>query len=196
MTTTNRRIYNWAIQRTESSKSHLWIGLLFLLELILFIPLDAILLFFCLQNRSKIPYYILIAALASTLSGLCGFLVGHLLWDLAGHFILNHFIAASSFERFAGHYQVYENWAIFLGSLIPFPLKILSLSAGIFHLGLPAFLSFLFLARSLRFTLIGIAMYFWGDVVKGFIDRHFNRLLVLVGAKVALGFAFFWAIAN
>jgi membrane protein YqaA with SNARE-associated domain len=190
------RIYNWAIQRTESSRAPLWIGLLFFLELILFIPLDAILLFFCLQKRSRIPYYVLIAAIASTISGLCGYLLGHLLWDLIGPYVTDNLIAASSFDRFAGHYQDYENWAVFGGSLLPFPLKILSLSAGIFHLKLAPFLGFLFLGRALRFSLIGITMYFWGEKVKAFVDRHFNRLLLLIGAKVALGLTFFWALAN
>jgi hypothetical protein len=36
----------------------------------------------------------------------------------------------------------------------------------------------------------------WGDRIKGFIDRHFNSLLVAFGAKVALTFAFFWALGS
>lgn len=196
MSANTGRVYNWAIRRTESKRSPLWIGLLFFLELILFIPLDAILLFFCLQNRAKIPYYIVIAAIASTLSGLAGYLMGHLLWDLIGPYVLNHWISASSFDRFANHYQLYENWAVIGGSLLPFPLKLLSLSAGLFHLGLAPFLGCLFLARSLRFFLVGAMVYFWGEKVKSFVDRHFNRLLLLVGAKLAIGLAFFWAIAR
>lgn len=190
------RIYNWAIRRTESSRSPLWIGLLFFLELVLFIPLDAILLFFCLQNRSKIFYYATIATIASTISGLSGYLAGHLLWDLIGPFVLDHWISPASFKQFANHYQAYENWAIFVGSLLPFPLKLLSLSAGVFHLGLAPFLGCLFLARGLRFFLVGFTVYFWGEKVKNFVDRHFNSLLLLIGAKLALGLAFFWAIAN
>ncbi len=196
MSTNTGRIYNWAIRRTESKRSPLWVGLLFFLELILFIPLDAILLFFCLQNRSKIFYYVLIAAAASTLSALCGYLVGHLLWDLVGPYVLNHWISAASFDRFASHYQAFEDWAIFGGSLLPFPLKLLSLSAGLFHLKLGSFLGCVFLARSLRFFLVGITVYFWGEKVKSFVDRHFNRLLLLIGAKLAIGLALFWAIAT
>lgn len=192
----NGRVYNWAIRRTESRRSPLWIGLLFFLELVLFIPLDVVLIFFCLQNRRNIGLYVVIATLASTLSGFCGYLLGHFLWDLVGPYIVPHLICPAAFDRFAHHYQAYENWAIFFSSLLPLPLKVISLSAGIFHLGLTAFLSYLFLARLLRFALIGGAMILWGEKVKIFVDRHFHRLLVVVGAKIAVGFGLLWAISH
>ena len=196
MATSNGRFYNWAIQRTESRRAPLWVGLIFFLELILFIPLDLILMFFCLQNRNRILLYILIAALASTLSGLCGYLLGHFLWDLIGPYIVPHIISASVFEHFAQHYQNYEIWAVFFGSLLPIPLKILSLSAGIFHLGVAPFVSFVLLARLLRFSIVGGIIQLWGERVKNFVDNHFKGLLLLIGAKIAIGFAFFYAIAQ
>jgi len=190
------RLYQWAIQRTESNRAPIWIGLIFLLELILVIPLDAILVFFCLQKRRLIFLYVMIASVASTVSGLCGYLLGHFLWDLIGPYVVPHLISALAFEHFAVHYQNFENWAIFIGSFLPLPMKVLSLSAGIFHLGLPSFLGFLFLARFLRFALVGGAMYLWGEQVKTFVDRHFRGLFLIIGAKIAIGFAFFYLIAQ
>jgi membrane protein YqaA with SNARE-associated domain len=192
----NSKIYAWALQRTESKRAPLWIGLLFFLELVLFIPLDAVLLFFCLQNRDRIFLYILITTFASTLSALCGYLLGHFLWDVLGSYIVPHMISTCAFDRFALHYQQHEGLAVFLGACLPFPLKVLSVSAGIFHLGLSQFLSCILAARALRFSLIGIALYFWGEKVKAFVDRHFHRLLLILGAKIALGFAFFWAFTS
>ena len=196
MTINTGRLYNWAIQRTESRRAPLWIGLLFFLELVLFIPLDVILMFFCLQNRQRIFLYVLIASIASTMSAICGYLLGHFLWDMIGSYIVPHFIPASFFDHFASHYQNYESWAIFIGSILPIPLKILSLSAGIFHLGLIPFIVCVFLARSLRFSLVGASMYLWGENVKTFVDRHFSGLLVILGAKIAIGLAFFYTIAQ
>ena len=193
---TNNKFYTWAIRRTESTRAPLWVALLFSLELVLFIPLDAILMFFCLQNRRRIPLYVAIASLASAFSGLLGYLLGHFLWSLVGTYITSHFISAATFEHFASHYQQYENWAIFLGALLPFPLKIVSLSAGIFHLALLPFLTYVLFARTLRFSLVGICMYIWGDKVKALLDKHFRYFMLLLGAKIAIGFGFFWAIAQ
>lgn len=190
------KFYNWAIHKANSPQAPLWIALLFFLELFLFIPLDAILMFFCLQNRSRIFLYVFIAAIASLGSGIIGYLLGHFLWDLVGSYIVPHLISVAQFDRISGHFQVYEHWAIFFGSLLPFPLKALSLTAGVFHFGLLPFSLCMVFARLVRFLLIGGAMALWGERVKNFVERHFHRILVVVGAKVAVALAFFWVLAK
>lgn len=190
------KLYQWALQRTESKHAPLWVGLFFFLELVLFIPLDVVLIFFCLQNRSRIPLYIMIATIASALSASIGYLLGHFLWDLIGPYIVPKLISLSAFERFSGHYQAHESLAVFLGAFLPFPMKVLSLSAGVFHISFLPFLLFVFLARTLRFSLIGISMFLWGEKVKAVVDRHFHRILLILGAKISLGFALFYLFAN
>lgn len=190
------KFYNWAIQKANSTKAPLWLGLLFALELILFIPLDAILMFFCLQKRKNIFLYVTIATVASTISGLVGYMLGHFLWDLIGPYVVPYLISEGSFNNFSHHFQAYENWAVFFGSLLPFPLKILSLVTGVFQLGFAPFMICLCAARLLRFTIVGVAMAIWGVRVKSFLDKHFHRVFMLIGAKVAMAFAFFWIIAR
>lgn len=196
MEKTQPKLYNWAIQKANSPKAPFWVGLLFFLELVLFIPLDAILMFFCLENRKKIFLYVGIAAIGSVVSGLIGYLVGHFLWDLVGSFIVPHVISSSSFNRISNHFQLYENWAVFIGALIPFPLKALSLTAGVFRLGFLPFFLCLSLARILRFVLIGTAILLWGESIKNFVERHFQRIVLLLGAKMAVIFFLFWTISK
>ncbi len=190
------KLYNWALQKANSTKAPLWIALLFSLELVLFVPLDAVLMFFCLQNRNRSFLYVGIAALASTLSALAGYLLGHFLWDLIGPYIVPHLIPSSTFARVAQHFQEYESWAVFFGSLLPFPIKVLSLVAGVFHLGILPFIGCVLLARFIRFALVGGAMVIWGERVKVFVDRHFHRIVMVIGAKIAMAFLFFWALAH
>lgn len=190
------RFYNWAIDKASADKAPLWLGLLFSLELFLLIPLDAVMVFFCLQKRSNIFLYVMIATLASTFSGLIGYLFGQFLWDLAHGWVIPHLISAGSFEKISGHILHYENWAIFFGSLLPFPLKVLSLASGVFELGILPFVTCLAAARVLRFAIVGISMAFWGEKVKKLLDRHFHSLFILLGAKTALAFLFFWVLGN
>lgn len=190
------RLYSWAIQKATSPKAPFWICLLFSLELVLFMPLDAILMFFCLQNRSRIFLYTAIATIASLASGLVGYLLGHFLWDLIGSYVVPHFISTASFDKVSSQFQTYENWAVFFGGLIPFPLKALSLVAGVFHLGILPFALSLAAARTLRFLLIGGTMVIWGEKVKFFVERHFHRIILVIGAKVAMIFLFFWVFSK
>lgn len=196
MKATTTKFYNWAQEKASSSKAPLWLALLFGLECILFIPLDAVLMFFCLQKRRNIFLYILIATIASTLSGLIGYLLGHFLWDLVGNWIVPHLISTATFAKLSAQFQFYESWALFFGALIPFPLKALSVVSGVFHLGVVPFLTYVASARLLRFALVGGTMAIWGERVKLFVDKHFHRIFVIIGAKAAVAGVLFWALAR
>jgi membrane protein YqaA with SNARE-associated domain len=190
------KLYHWATEKANSKRASLWIGLLFSLEIFLFIPLDAILMFFCLQNRQKIFYYVSIAALASLFSACLGYFLGHFLWEWIGPYIVPQFMSLSFFTQIGLHFQQYESWAVFLGALLPFPLKALSLTAGVFHLPLLPFICCLAAARLLRFMIVGAAMVFLGEKVKTFIDQHFHYIILLIAAKLALAIGFFWIVAQ
>jgi membrane protein YqaA with SNARE-associated domain len=190
------KLYNWAIAKAESKRSPFWLSLLFALEIALFLPLDAVLIFFCLQNRKKILLYIALATIASTISGLIGYLLGHFLWDLISPYVVPYMISKASFAKISLHFQRYESWAIFMGALFPFPLKVLTLSAGVFKLGILPFISYFLCARFIRFSLLGGAMMLWGDQVKNFLDRHFHRIILAIGAKLAAVFGFLWFLAK
>lgn len=196
MKTQTTKLYNWAIAKAESKRSSFWISLLFSLEIALFLPLDAVLMFFCLQNRKKILLYIALATVASTMSGLIGYLLGHFLWDLISPYAIPYVISSAAFAKISLHFQQYESWAIFMGALLPFPLKVLTLSAGVFKLGVLPFLSYFLCARFIRFSLLGGAMMIWGDAVKNFLDRHFHSIILAIGAKIAAVFIFLWLLAK
>ncbi|MBU6383723.1 MAG: VTT domain-containing protein [Verrucomicrobia bacterium] len=190
------KLYHWALEKASSKRAPLWLALLFGLELFLIIPLDAVMMFFCLQKRSNIFLYIMIATIASTISGLVGYLLGHFLWDLIGGWVVPHLITAASFAKMAGHIQMYENWAVFISALFPLPLKAISLVSGVFHIEIVPFITCIAIARMIRFSLTGVAMAFWGEKVKAFVDRHFHSLFMILGAKIAAALVFFWVLAK
>lgn len=196
MKATTLRFYNWSIEKASSPKAPFWLSLLFTLECVLFVPLDAILMFFCLQKRSHIFLYIVLATIASTISGLIGYLLGHFLWDLIGGWVVPHLISTASFERLTHQFHQYEHWALFFGALLPLPLKALSLVSGVFQLGIVPFITCVATARLIRFSLIGGAMAIWGEKVKTFLDRHFHRVFLVLGAKITILGAVFWFLAH
>lgn len=191
-----KKIYNWAALKVHSPFSALWLGLVFLTELIFFVPLDAVLVLFCLENPGKRYLYAASATLASIICALAGYFLGLLLWDLVGPYMLNHLISANFFEHICNFYNSYENWTVFLGSFLPLPFKAITLSAGVCEVDLVPFIACVVLARALRFCLVAKASHQWGVEIKGFLDRHFGRVLMAIGAKIALAFTFFWVLSQ
>lgn len=192
----SQKFYNWGVAKANSPHSTKWLGALFFLEVFLFLPLDAILAFFCLQTPRKTALYGTVAAITSTISGLMGYAVGYFLWDLIGSYVVPHLISASLFANMSQHLQAHEGLAIFIGALAPLPIKALSLASGVFHLALPSYLAYMLTARFCRFFLIGGGMCLWGEKGKVFLEQHFHRVVVAIGAKIAIAIALVWALAR
>src|ERR1700733_4609110 len=82
-----RRIYEWGAQKANSPFAPFWLGVIFLLEAVLFLPLDALLMLFCMENPERRFTYALVATGVSVLTAFLGYCVGFLLWDAVGGFI-------------------------------------------------------------------------------------------------------------
>lgn len=191
-----RKVYDWAAQKAFSPMAPLWLGCIFLLEMVLFLPMDALLMLFCLHNPQRRYIYAAVATLASVLIALAGYGVGYLLWDTIGPFVTSHLISPDFFNRLVEHYNAYEHIAVFLGSLLPIPFKAVTISAGFCKLSLGAYLVSVMCARAVRFFFVAEAMHRWGSPIRTFIDKHFRGIVIAIGAKIALTFGFFWALGS
>ncbi len=185
-------MYSWASRKAKSPHSAIWLGAIFLLELMFFLPMDAILLLFCVENPKQRYYYALAAIVASLISGIIGYSLGYAAWEMVGSYLLTHLISNNLFQQIVNHYQYHQHLALFVGAFFPIPFKIVALSAGICELLLSSFLSIILLARSLRFLLIAAASYKWGLPIKSFIEKHFHRFLIIISGKIVLTLLFFW----
>jgi membrane protein YqaA with SNARE-associated domain len=192
MQTGTAKLYNWTIEKASSGIAPFWLGVIFSLEILLIIPLDAVLMFFCLQRRQNILLYICIGTIASTISACIGYLLGYYLWDFIGPWVVPYLVSPALFAKVSAHIQMMEQVAIFVGALLPFPIKAISLCSGVFSLNLATFLSCIATARLVRFTLVGASMAIWGEKVKIFLDRHFNKVFLAIGAKLVITMLVIW----
>ena len=191
-----RKVYEWACQKAFSPMAPLWLALIFLLEMFLFLPMDALLMLFCMHNPQRRFIYAAVATLSSIVIGLIGYWVGYFLWDSVGTFVTEHLISTDFFNRLVDHYNSHEFIAVFMGSFLPIPFKAVTISAGFCKLSLGGFVTAMFFARAIRFFVIAELMQRWGVQIKAFVDKYFGHLIMAFGAKTALTFAFFWILGN
>lgn len=191
----SKKIYEWASNKARSRFAALWLGIIFFLETVFFLPMDAILLLFCMENPAHRYRYSLVATTASVASSIVGYLLGFAVWEALSPYVLDHLISTGFFERISGHYQEHQHLAVFVGSLLPIPFKAVTLSAGVCELALLPFLAAVFMARLTRFYLIAHAVSRWGIQIRAFVSRHFNSIIFAVGAKIALAITFFWMLS-
>ncbi len=191
-----KKLYYWACEKVHSRFAPFWLGLIFAMEIALIIPLDAVLMLYCLQKKEKRWLFAAIATLGSAVSGVIGYLLGWLLWDTIGPYVVGHLISQDFFSKLAEHYANDETLAVMVGSFLPIPFKAITLSAGFCQIPFLPFLACVLAARAIRFFLIAEAVQRWGGQITAFIDRHFSSLMMALGVKVALTISFFFLLSR
>ena len=71
-----KKIYAWASQKANSRFAPLWLGVIFFLELFFILPMDSILLLFCLENPKRRYTYALLLQPLLSLVHLSGIISG------------------------------------------------------------------------------------------------------------------------
>lgn len=185
-----RKIYDWMGEKTYSPYADAWLAGLFFIEAFFFIPVDPLLILFCIKNSKKSLYYATVATLSSATGGVFGYFIGFSLWGSVGIKLVNWCISEATFFKAVQTYKLYQNWAVLIAGFTPLPYKAVTLSAGFCKLPLAPFIFFSIISRGARFFLIAGALRIWGAQVKDFIDRYFNQLVILFTILVIASFWF------
>ena len=80
-----RNVYDWMGKKVDSPFALAWLFILFFVEsCVLFIPVDPLLILFCVQNNKRSMFYAAVATVASVLGGIFGYLIGEVKQDRKG----------------------------------------------------------------------------------------------------------------
>lgn len=182
-----RKTYDWMGTKVDHPYAELWLAGLFFIESSFFIiPVDPLLILFCVANSKRSMYYAAIATIGSVAGGIFGYMIGAFMWQSIGALLVEWVISERTFYDLVEKYQTYQNWAVFIGGFTPIPYKAITISAGFCKLAFIPFVINSFISRGLRFFLVAGAIRIWGPQIKDFIDRYFNQLVVLFMLIVAL----------
>ena len=179
MFTLLKRLYDWMGKKVHAPYATLLLGALFFIEAIFFVPVDPLLILYCVENQKRSLFYATVATLASVTGGFAGYLIGAYAWQSVGSTLITWIISEKTFLQAVETYHAYQNWAVLIAGFTPLPYKAITLSAGFCRLPLLPFLVCSLIARGARFFLLAGAIHLWGSGIKIFIDRYFNQLVVL-----------------
>ncbi|OQA34087.1 MAG: SNARE associated Golgi protein [Candidatus Dependentiae bacterium ADurb.Bin331] len=185
-----RRWYAWFGAQVHEPYAIALLAILFFVEAIIFIPVDPLLVIYCVEYPSRSYYFALVATLASVAGGLIGYLIGAFCWDLIGLRIATFFFSPEQFESTAQLCKNYQGYALLCSAVVPVPFKLLTLSCGFFRFPITQFIIFALIARGIRFFLVAAVLRTYGSRVKEYIDRYFNQLVLLLIGVLILLFVF------
>ena len=189
-----RQLYDWTLRKANHPKATWFLSLISFIESSFFpIPPDIILIPMIIAKRSKAFLYALLCTFSSVLGGIAGYCIGYFFYTTIGVTIIEYYHLANQFENFLDYYNSYGIWIVLGAGFTPFPFKFITIASGVFNLNIILFILVAFLARGLRFFLLAILLYVFGNIIKKFIDQYFNILAViffilLIGSFIIIKF--------
>ncbi len=133
------------------------------------------------KTWERMAYYVCMTVIGSITGCLLLYAVGR----TGGSPLLRRRFSQESIERAERLYKRFGLLTVAIPSILPppTPFKIFVLSAGVFRLSLPAFVTAVAIGRTVRYAMWGILAVLYGNPVKIYIQQNLPRVgIVLFGA--------------
>jgi len=185
-----RRLYDWTLAIAAHRHARIGLALVAFAESSFFpIPPDVALIPMILADRAKAWGHALVCTLASVAGGIAGYAIGYFLFDAVGLPLLEFYGYGAAFEEFAGRYNEWGAWIVFIAGLTPFPYKVITIASGVTSLDFAIFMLASVLARGGRFFMVAGLLWWFGPWIRTFIERYFGLVTIAFIVLLAGGFA-------
>lgn len=127
---------------------------------------------------------------ASLLGGIVGYLFGRLLFAGFGDWLLDTYHLHSQYQDLGAKFRDGAFLAVLAAALTPIPYKLITLTAGAFHVNFVIFLLASLIGRGLRFTGVAYLASHIGNNHRDKIERYIDGLSLALLALILM--LFFW----
>lgn len=179
-----RSVYDWMMRISASRNAPTALGVVSFAESSFFpIPPDVMLVPMVLAERRKAWWFATIATVTSVLGGVAGYAIGYFLLEAIGKPLMAFYGKSDGLAEFSKAFRDYGFWILITKGMTPIPYKLLTISAGVAHMNLAAFVGASIVARAMRFFLVAGLLYAFGEPIRDFIER---RLVLVTTATVVI----------
>ncbi|HZN61867.1 MAG TPA: VTT domain-containing protein, partial [Planctomycetota bacterium] len=181
-----RRLYAWILTWAHHPLGTWALGVFAFIDSSIFpIPPLFLQVAMSLERPKRSWWYATVDLVGSILGAIVGFLIGALLYDSVGRWVIETWGYQKQFDKFGEFIRAHGFWFTLLYSFVPFPYKVITIGTGFFGGSLPLLLVASSIGRALRFYGLAAVCFWGGSSAKDFIDRRFNWVLAGVGLLVA-----------
>ena len=185
-----RSLYNWCIDAAGKPHAAWILGAVSFVESSFFpVPPDIMLIPMSLARPDRAWRFAAICTLTSVAGGMLGYLIGALLYDSVGLWLIRLYGYGDKVDAFRDAYAHYGAWIILLKGLTPIPYKIVTIASGFAGYNFGWFVALSLLTRGLRFFAEAFLLKRYGPGARVIIEKRLGfwvsiSALVLVGGAV------------
>lgn len=179
-----RRLYDWCINASGKPHASWMMGAVSFAESSFFpVPPDVMLIPMSLARPDKAYFYATLCTLTSVAGGIVGYLIGAILYDSVGNWLIQLYGYGDKVEAFREAYAQYGAWIILLKGLTPIPYKIVTITSGFAGYSLLLFVLFSVITRGMRFYLLAFLLNRYGAQARAILEERLG-FWVTVGSIV------------
>jgi membrane protein YqaA with SNARE-associated domain len=183
-----RRMYDWCVAAAGKPYATWLMGTVSFVESSFFpIPPDAMLIPMGLARPDRAWFYATVCTLTSVAGGVLGYVIGALLYDSIGQWLIQIYGYGEKAEAFREAYRQYGAWIIVLKGLTPIPYKIVTITSGLADYPIIPFILLSFVARGMRFYLVAFLIHRFGDKARAIIEERLGLWTAIAAVLLVVG---------
>jgi len=183
-----RRLYDWCV--AAAGKPHaLWtLSAVAFAESSFFpIPPDVMLIPMSLARPDRAFLLAAWCTVASVTGGVLGYVIGALLYDSVGAWLIHLYGYGDKVEAFRAAYAQWGALIILIKGLTPIPYKIVTITSGFAGYNFALFVILSLVTRGARFFLLAFLLHRYGDFARDIIEKRLALWTSLFAAILILG---------
>jgi len=184
-----RRLYDWTMSLAATRRAPAAMGAVSFAESSFFpIPPDVILVPMILAQPHRAYWLALWCTLTSVAGGVLGYVIGALLYDSVGQWVISLYGYADKLDAFRASYAEWGAWIILLKGLTPIPYKLVTIASGFAGYNFAAFVVLSVITRGVRFFVLAWLLRRYGPPIRDFIERRLEYVTLGLLATIVGGF--------
>jgi membrane protein YqaA with SNARE-associated domain len=184
-----RNLYDWVIRMSEHPKS-LWAlsGVSFAESSFFPIPPDVMLIPMIIAQRAKAWLIAGVCTIASVAGGFFGYAIGFFFFETAGKWVIEAYGLQGGFAEYQEQFNKWGLWIILIKGMTPIPYKLVTIASGAAQFDLLVFGVASVVTRGLRFYLVAVLLYFFGEPIRHFIEKRLTLVTTVAVVLIVSGF--------
>ena len=183
-----RRLYNWCIAAASKPYAEWLWGLVSFVESSFFpVPPDAMLVPMALARPDRAWRYATVCTATSVAGGVLGWMIGALLYDTVGQWLISLYGYGAKAEAFRDAYREWGAWIIVLKGMTPIPYKIVTITSGLANYPIIPFILLSVISRGMRFYLVAFLIHRYGARARAIIEERLEFWVMVAAIVFVVG---------
>lgn len=182
------KLQEYLLKKSDSNGA-LW--LVFILtvfdSIFLFIPPEVFIAPPIVANKKKAVPVVLAAAAGSLIGGTIAYMIGAMVYDSIGQWIITTFSTPEQFTLVKDLFTKHGLWIIFLSAFTPVPYKLMAICAGFLSFNPFVFLGVSAVFRTMRFAIVGYLLWKFQKQANEIVKKYFWPLTIIAIVAAVCG---------